>query len=105
MRSNASFCIPIFRFVARAKAGVVLLLRYAFEKRTMERLKYRNDRTILSTDNNGLAGNQRDENLWEEDLIDTQIPVDDRIPDGVDEIVEDDRPVYDEQGYRHNPGE
>lgn len=71
----------------------------------MGKMKFRNDRTILSTENNGLAGNQRDENLWEEDLIDTRIPIDDRIPDGVDEIVEDDRPVYDELGYRHNPGE
>lgn len=71
----------------------------------MNRVKFRNDRTVLSTENNGLAGSERDENLLEEDLIDTQIPVDDRIPDGVNEIVEDDRPVYDEQGYRHKPGQ
>lgn len=71
----------------------------------MGKIKFRNDRTVFSTDNNGFAGNERDENLIEEDLIDTRIAVDDRIPDGVDEIVEDDRPVYDEEGYRHNPGE
>lgn len=71
----------------------------------MNQVKFRNDRAVLSTENNSLAGSERDENLWEEDLIDTQIPVDDRIPDGVDEIVEDDRPVYDEQGYRHKPGQ
>lgn len=71
----------------------------------MENVKFRNDRTVLSTDNNGFAGSERDENLWEEDLIETRIAVDDRIPDGVDEIVEDDRPVYDELGYRHDPGE
>lgn len=71
----------------------------------MGKLAYRNDRTILSTENNGFAGNERDENLIEENLVDTQIPTDDRIPDGVHEIVEDDRPVYDEEGYRNKPGE
>lgn len=71
----------------------------------MKNVKFRNDRTVLSTDNNGLAGNERDENLWEEDLVDTQIPLDDRIPDGVDEIAGDVRPVYDEEGYHHDPGE
>lgn len=71
----------------------------------MEKLVFRSDRTVLSTENNGYAGNERDENLIDEDLIDTEIPLADRIPDGVDEIVEDDRPVYDEQGYRHKPGE
>lgn len=63
------------------------------------------DRTILSTDNNGFAGDERDENFIEADLVDTQIPTDDRIPDGTGEIVEDRRPVYDEEGYRHKPGE
>ena len=29
----------------------------------------------------------------------------DRIPDGIGEIGEDDRPVYDEEGYTHAPGE
>lgn len=71
----------------------------------MKNVKFHNDRTILSTDNNGFAGNERDENLVEEDLVATRIPVDDRIPDGLDEIVEDDRPVYDEEGYLHDPGE
>ena len=58
----------------------------------MGKLEIRNDRTVLSTENNGYAGSERDENLIEEDLVDTEIPVDDRIPDGIDEIVEDDRP-------------
>lgn len=71
----------------------------------MGKIKFRNDRTMLSTSNNGFAGNERDENLIEEDLLDTRIAVDDRIPDGLDEIVEDDRPGYDEEGYHHNPGE
>lgn len=71
----------------------------------MDEIKFRNDRTILSTSNNGFAGNERDENLVEENLVDTEIPTEDRIPDGVDEIIEDDRPVYDEEGYRNKPGE
>lgn len=71
----------------------------------MDEVKFRNDRTILSTSNNGFAGNERDENLVEENLVDTEIPTEDRIPDGVDEIIEDDRPVYDEEGYRNKPGE
>ncbi|UEA87343.1 hypothetical protein [Alistipes senegalensis] len=71
----------------------------------MGKIEIRNDRTILSTQNNGFAGDERDENLIEEDLTDTEIPLDDRIPDGIGEIVADDRPVYDEEGYRHEPGE
>lgn len=71
----------------------------------MGKIEIRNDRMIFSTENNGFAGNERDENLIEEDLIDTEIPIADRIPDGINEIVEDDRPVYDEEGYRHEPGE
>ena len=70
----------------------------------MRKFLFRNDRTIFSTRNNGFAGNERDETLIEENLIDTEIPTDDRIPDGTDEIVEDDRPVYDEEGYRNKPG-
>lgn len=71
----------------------------------MGKIQISNDRSIFSTQNNGFAGHERDENLIEEDLVDTRIPVDDRIPDGIDEIMEDDRPVYDEEGYRHDPGE
>lgn len=70
----------------------------------MGEIEFRNDRTLLSTENNGFAGNERDETLIEENLVDTRIPLEDRIPDGVDEIVEDDRPTYDEQGYRNRPG-
>lgn len=71
----------------------------------MAQIEFHNDRTILSTDNNGFAGNERDETYIEENLVETQIPLDDRIPDGTDEIIEDDRPLYDEQGYRNKPGE
>lgn len=71
----------------------------------MAQIKNRSDRTIFSTQNNGFAGNERDENLVEEDLVDTEIPIADRIPDGTGENIEDERPVYDEEGYRHKPGE
>lgn len=71
----------------------------------MGKVKFPTDRVIFSTDNNGYAGAERDENLIEADLIDTEIPIADRIPDGTDEIAEDNRPVYDEQGYRHEPGQ
>ena len=93
--------------VSSHKCGIVVAAdRETFKNpKTMGKLEIRNDRTVLSTDNNGYAGNERDENLIEEDLVDTEIPVDDRIPDGIGEIVEDDRPVYDEEGYRHEPGE
>lgn len=63
------------------------------------------DRTILSTDNNGFAGNERDETLVDENLRDSEIATDDQIPDGIGEIAEDNRPVYDEEGYTHAPGE
>ena len=58
------------------------------------------DRTILSTDNNGYAGNERDETLVDENLWDSE-----NASDDIDEIEEDNRPVYDEEGYTHAPGE
>ena len=45
----------------------------------MDIVEFPNDRTVISTENNGFAGGERDENLI-------------------------DRPVYDEEGYRHDPG-
>lgn len=70
----------------------------------MGKIEFPTDRTVISTDNNGFAGNERDENLIEENLVETQIPIDDRIPDAVHETSERDRPVYDEEGYRNDPG-
>ncbi len=58
------------------------------------------DYTINSTDNNEYSGGERDENLWEESLMDVDIPTDDSLS-----IQEDPRPEYDEQGYRENIGE
>lgn len=63
------------------------------------------DRTILSTDNNGFAGNERNETLVDENRGTPKSPRNDRIPDGIGEIAEDNRPVYDEEGYTHAPGE
>lgn len=62
------------------------------------------DRTVISTDNNGFAGDERDETLIDENLVETEIPLDDRIPGAVHEAEENDRPVYDEEGYRNDPG-
>ena len=71
----------------------------------MRKIKLPTDRTVFSTDNNGYAGNERDETLVDQNLWDSEIAADDRIPDGIGEIGEDDRPVYDEEGYPHAPGE
>ena len=70
----------------------------------MDIVEFPNDRTVISTENNGFAGGERDENLIDEELLETEIPLDDRIPDAAHEDGENDRPVYDEEGYRHDPG-
>ena len=70
----------------------------------MDIVEFPNDRTVISTENNGFAGGERDENLIDEELLETEIPLDDRIPDAAHEDAENDRPVYDEEGYRHAPG-
>ena len=62
----------------------------------MRKIKLPTDRTVFSTDNNGYAGKERDETLVDQNLWDSEIAADDRIPDGIGEIGEDDRPVYDE---------
>ena len=72
--------------------------------KAMNDVKFPSDRTILSTDNNGFAGDERDENLVAENLWESEIPTDDRIPDATGEIDEDNRPVYDEEGYGNDPG-
>ena len=59
----------------------------------MRKIKLPTDRTVFSTDNNGYAGNERDETLVDQNLWDSEIAADDRIPDGIGEIGEDDRPV------------
>ena len=70
----------------------------------MDIVEFPNDRTVISTENNGFAGGERDENLIDEELLETEIPLDDRIPDAAHEDAENDRPVYDEEGYRHDTG-
>lgn len=66
----------------------------------MKKIKFDTDRTIDSTENNEYTDGYRDENLVDDNLLDTEIPVDDSIPDGVDEDRTEDRPLYNEQGYR-----
>ena len=58
----------------------------------MDIVEFPNDRTVISTENNGFAGGERDENLIDEELLETEIPLDDRIPDAAHEDAENDRP-------------
>lgn len=60
------------------------------------------DRIINTTDTNEYAEDLRDELVWEESLVDTEIPVDDRLSFEVDENGEGERPLYDENGYEDN---
>ena len=53
-----------------------------------------NDYTVNSTDNNEYADGDRDENLWFEDLFDTDIPEDDLFSD-----ESRPRPEYAENGF------
>ena len=45
----------------------------------MDIVEFPNDRTVISTENNGFAGGERDENLIDEELLETEIPLDDRF--------------------------
>lgn len=68
----------------------------------MTKLELPSDRVIDSTDTNEYAEGLRDETIAEEYLIDTEVPIDDEIPEGVNETQEGERPLYDEQGYDEN---
>lgn len=56
------------------------------------------DRTVDSTDNNEYTEGDRDETLWDEELIDKDIPIADEIDDAINEDGEADRPIYNESG-------
>lgn len=56
------------------------------------------DRVIDSTDTNEFATGVRDETLLDEDIV-QNVPIDDTIPDGVDELEEGERPIYNEDGF------
>jgi len=70
----------------------------------MSKLKFPTDRKINSTDNNGYAEGFRDENLLQKDLLDTEIPEDDLLPEEMHETGEKNRDIYNEEGYTHDPG-
>ena len=94
-------------FLSHSSATTVSFLRRNAKNqngKNMDIVEFPNDRTVISTENNGFAGGERDENLIDEELLETEIPLDDRIPDAAHEDAENDRPVYDEEGYRHDPG-
>lgn len=65
----------------------------------MKIVRYSSDRVVDSTDNNEYAEGYRDETLVDEDGWDTEVATDDAIPDGVNELEEGDRPIYNEEGY------
>jgi len=44
----------------------------------------------------------RDENLVTKDLIDTEIPEDDILPEAIRETGEAIRDTYNEEGFKHN---
>lgn len=67
----------------------------------MKKLKFDTDRKIESTDNNEYSEGLRDENLVEQDGWDSEIPLDDYIPDIIDETGEEDVEMYNEEGYRN----
>lgn len=71
----------------------------------MKNVKFTADRSILSTDNNEYAEGFRDENLVEENLVNIDIPIDEMIPEGVEETGTHRRPQYNEEGYEHEPGQ
>ena len=69
----------------------------------MRKIKLPTDRTVFSTDNNGYADNERDETLVDQNLWDSEIAANDRIPDGIGEIGEDD-PSTTRRGTRTHRG-
>ena len=46
----------------------------------MGKIEFSTDRRVISTQNNGFAGNERDETLIDENLLETEIPLDDTSP-------------------------
>lgn len=70
----------------------------------MKKVQYRADRKINSTENNGYAAGVRDEQLVTKDLIDTEIPDTDILPQAINETGEEMREVYNEEGFTNRPG-
>jgi hypothetical protein len=59
----------------------------------------RADRQIFSTDNNEYAEGLNDENLWEEEILDYDVPLDDEIGEYCSTLDEHRRPLYTENGF------
>lgn len=60
------------------------------------------DRQIFSTGNNEYATGLNDENEWQENIVDYDIPMDDEIADYFEDPDEAARPLYNETGYDKN---
>lgn len=109
LRFRFSICAPAIpgrHLAPMPDAGrqTVPFLRRRMKYKTARIVEFPTDRTVISTENNGFAGDERDETLIDENLVETEIPLADRIPGAVRETEEGDRPIYDEEGYRNDPG-
>ena len=88
--------------------GIIFVPTYLYQtlnNSVMEELKLPSDRRIDSTDTNEFANGMRDETLLAEDIYDdtaTDVPLDDDIPDAVNENMEEERPLYNESGMDSN---
>jgi hypothetical protein len=59
----------------------------------------RPDRQIFSTDNNEYAEGLNDENLWEEEILDYDVAMDDDTGQYCATLDERKRPLYSENGF------
>lgn len=57
------------------------------------------DRHKFSTDNNEYASGINDENEWEENIVDYDVPLDERLDDYLDDSDRDDKNLYNETGF------
>jgi hypothetical protein len=57
------------------------------------------DRRAYSTDTNEYATGLNDENEWEEDILDDEIPLDNRLDDYLSGETEDNPRLYNESGF------
>ncbi len=65
-------------------------------------MQFDSDRQIMSTENNGYAEGVRDESLWQEDILNSEMPLSDGIPDPEDDKTGlESREVYNEEGFEN----
>ncbi len=57
------------------------------------------DRRMMSTDNNEYAMGLNDENEWDENIMDYEVPLDDRLDDYLSEERDNENALYNESGF------